>query len=266
MTECSSAVVAVEELRRAYAAVRAGAFRTSPFPSGKTINEPSLSGWSVPAGERAVLVAPVVAGTGATTVALALATAAGTARVIECGTGSASALAAAAETELGRAMGGWLEGSRNGLLLQRRSDRITAPCEVPVPSPVELPLTVVDAGWCIEDLLEDSGWLGDLARTVNPLVLVAPATVPGLRRAENALRLATVDRALLVLVGLSRHRWPRPLERSAGHLVRQLRTAGRVTPVGFDSGLALSGLTPGPLPDGVVRAARSLLVTIQGVS
>lgn len=263
----TGAVVAVEELRRAYAAVCAGAFRTAQSPSGgNLVNDPGQSGWSPPAGERVVLVAPVAAGVGATTVALALATAAGTARLVECCTGSASALAAAADAELGRAMGGWLEGSRDGVLLQRRSDRITGPSDVPVPPSAHLPVTVVDAGWCIEDLLEDARWLGGLARSVDSLVLVAPATIPGLRRAENALRLVTVERALLVLVGLRSRRWPRPLERSAGYLVRRLRAAGRITEFGFDSGLALSGLTPGPLPGGVVRAAGTLLATIEGVS
>ena len=94
----TGAVVAVEELRRAYAAVCAGAFRTAQSPSGgNLVNDPGQSGWSPPAGERVVLVAPVAAGVGATTVALAVATAAGTARVVECCTGSASALAAAAD-------------------------------------------------------------------------------------------------------------------------------------------------------------------------
>lgn len=256
-------VVAVEELRRAYAAAQAGTFRTPGRPSRSSI-APADRSWTPGGGERVVLVAPCAPGAGVTTVALAVATVAGASRVVECCTGSASALAGASGAELGRAMGGWLEGSRGDVLLQRRSDRIVAPADLPAPPSAHKPVSVLDAGWSVEDLLEGPGWLGDLARTLDPVVLVARPTVPGLRRAENALGLVGVTRARLVLAGTRSHRWPRQLEQAAGPLVRRLRAAGLVTCLPFHAGLAMTGLTPDPLPAGLVRAARVLFATLEG--
>lgn len=260
-------VVAVEELRRAYAAVQAGTFRSTPHQSRREITaEPGAAGWAAGRGERVVLVAPCAPGAGATTVGLALATLAGDARVVECCTGSASALAAASGAELGRTTDGWVEGTRGNVLLQRRSERITVPADLPTPPPAQVLVTVLDSGWCAEDLLEATGWLGDLARTLNTLVLVARPTIPGLRRAESALAWVGAERAHLVLAGVHARRWPRPLEQAAGPLVRRLRTADQITCLPPHPGLAMTGLTPDPLPAGIVRAARPLLARLEGAS
>ena len=258
-----TAVVAVEELRRAYAAARAGVFRNRDNLAGAA-TPPEVGSWSASAGERVVLVAPCSPGAGASAVALAIATVAGAARVVECCTGSASALAAAADAELGRTTDGWVEGSRADVLLQRRADRIAAPADLPAPSSASLPVTVLDSSWAAEDLLGSPGWLGDLARNLNTLVLVARPTIPGLRRAESTVALVGAERAHLVLVGLGSRRWPRAVEHAAGPLTRRLRAADRITSLPFHAGLAVTGLTPEPLPAGILRAAQPLLVALEG--
>lgn len=258
-------VIAVEELRRAHAAVRAGAFRAGRYSarSGSELAS-GAADWTPRAGEQVVLVAPCAPGAGASTVALVVASAAGRARVVECSTGSASTLAAASDAELGRAMDGWMEGARGEVLLQRRSDRIAGPSGVPAPPGSELPLTVLDSSWDVEDLLHSPGWLGDLARALCTLVLVTRPTIPGLRRAENALSLVGVERGHLVLVGMRSRGWPRQLAQSAGPLVRRLRAADQITCLRFHAGLAMTGPTPDPLPAGIVRAARPLLAALEG--
>ena len=61
---------------------------------------------------------------GATTFALALATAANTdARVVECSSATTSGLAAASTAELGAHPSGWVQGSRGEVLLQRTERR-----------------------------------------------------------------------------------------------------------------------------------------------
>ncbi|MCA0253368.1 MAG: hypothetical protein LCH76_13995 [Actinobacteria bacterium] len=125
-------------------------------------------------------------------------------------------------------------------------------------------MTVLDCGWAAEDLLGSRGWLGDLARTLSTVVLVARPTLPGLRRAEITLALVGAERAHLVLVGMHPRRWPRTVDRAAGPLTRRLRAAGRITCLPFHAGLAVTGVTSEPLPVGVLRAARSLFVVLEG--
>lgn len=257
-------VVAVEELRRAYAAAQGGAFRTGDTHASSSSIQPGAASWSA-AGGRTVLVAPCAPGAGTSTVALAIATVAGVARVVECCTGSASGLAAATDAELGRTTHGWIEGTRAEVLLQRRDDRVTGPAELATPPTASAPVTVLDSSWPAEDLLECRGWLGDLARTLHTVVLVARPTVPGLRRAESTLALVGAERAHLVLVGMHPRRWPRAVEHATGPLTRRLRAEGRITCFPFHAGLAVTGLTPEPLPAGIVRAARSLFAALEGV-
>jgi hypothetical protein len=104
--------------------------------------------------------------------------------------------------------------------------------------------------------------LGDLVRTGPAVVLVARATIPGLRRLETALQAVGESRAVAVTVGAKR--WPRPVEQSAGVAVRRLRAEGRIVYVPHDPALAIAGLTPDPLPPSIVRSARSVLTLLEG--
>ena len=75
---------------------------------------------------------------GATTFALALATAANTdARVVECSSATTSGLAAASTAELGAHPSGWVQGSRGDVLLQRTGVALASVHDVPSPMPAE---------------------------------------------------------------------------------------------------------------------------------
>jgi hypothetical protein len=209
-----------------------------------------------------VLVCGCGGSSGATTVALGLATVAGRARVVETCGGIDSGLAFAAGAELGTAERQWLRGSRGQVIVERRAESASSPQRVPLPAELDLPLIVVDSSWDVADLLGSPGWLGDLARTGTAVVLVARATVPGFRRLEAATRLIGESRVVAVTVGAKR--WPRPVEQSAGAAVRQLRDEGRLVHVPHDPALAVWGLTPDPLPSAILRPASALLTLLEG--
>ena len=219
--------------------------------------------WRPAAGGQVVLVCGCGGSPGATTVALALATVAGRARVVETWGGRASGLAFAASAELGSTDRGWLRGSRDGILVERRGDAISSPENLPKPAHSDAALTVVDSSWDIATLVTSGGWLGELAGTVADVVLVARATIPGLRGLEAAVELVGHERVVAVTVGAKR--WPRPVEQAAGTAVRRLRTEGRIVYVPEVPALAISGLTPDPLPPAILRPARTLLTLLEGL-
>jgi len=96
------------------------------------------------------------------------------------------------------------------------------------------------------------------------VVVVARATVPGLRRLDTALGLLGDDRVVAAVVGTGR-RWPRLVEQSASSAVRRLRAADRLVCVPADSSLALTGLTPDPLPAVVRAAGAGVLEKVKGL-
>ena len=245
----------LDQLRRAFRELNTG----EPV---RTWTDPSASSWTAAGDERVVLVCGCGGSSGATTVALALATAAGRARVLETCAGNLSGLGYAAESELGMVERQWRRGSRGEVVIDRRADLLGSPQQVPVPASLATPLTVVDSSWDPAGLLESPGWLGDLVRTGPAVVLVARATIPGLRRLETALQAVGESRAVAVTVGAKR--WPRPVEQSAGVAVRRLRAEGRIVYVPHDPALAIAGLTPDPLPPSIVRSARSVLTLLEG--
>lgn len=275
MTAQTTRPVAVDELRRAWLAVQAGDFRHTAQPRSVASMSPTLAEcrthtpaewWTPASGE---LVVPVVgaAGTcGATTVALALATAVeGRARVVECASASLSGLAAASTAELGADGHGWVHGTRDRVQLDRADGVRAHPGAVPHPSSVDTPvMTVIDVGSQLEQLLAGHGWLTGLLTDAPTIVVVARATVPGLRRLESALHLLDVDRAIAAVVGPPRRRWPRPVAHSAGGLTGALIEAGRLVEFPEDRTLAVHGLTPDPLPAGLLAAAGVLLSLIEG--
>jgi hypothetical protein len=246
------------ELRRAFRALRTDDARPQPATAR------TLPRWVPEPGERVVLVAGCGGSSGTTTVALALATVAGRSRVLETRGGGSSGLAYAAGAELGSPAPGWVCGSRGEVALERTADSVDAPARVPVPAVSGLPVTIVDSSWDLPGVLASTGWLGDLARTASSVVLVAPATVPGLRRLEAAAALVGEPRAVAATVGGSR--WPRLVEQSAGAAVRRLRAAGRVVGIPQVPALALAGLTPDPLPPSITRAAGAVLTLLEGLS
>jgi hypothetical protein len=262
MTASVAPVVSVEDLRRAYRAALAGEFRhpnhRTPIPA-----DPGSPGWDPGSAEQVVLVVGACGGAGASTVALGLATCAGDARLVECCTVSASGLAGASTAEMGVTSHGWVQGTRNTVLIERRSDRVPSLATMPAPAPTDRRLTVVDCPADVDVLLTTSGWLGELARTVASVVVVSRPSGPGLRRLEAAVGLLGAARVHGVLVGAPR-RWPRQLDHYLGPLCRQLRAGSRLVLVPHDSRLALEGLTPDSLPASLLAAISPVFEGLRG--
>jgi hypothetical protein len=261
--------VAVDELRRAWAAVQAGEFRAGGVPDRHRPSRPapSASRWTPSSGERVLPVIGCTGSCGATTVAVALATAAeGSARVLECGPATATGLAAASTAELGVTDAGWVQGSRGPVLLERAHSPWPGD-GVPLPGPVEGPtLTVVDVAHPIEDLLDADGWLPALIADASVVVVVARVTVPSLRRLESCFDLLGAGRVVAVVVGPPRKRWPREVTHNLGPLTRSVMDADRLVQVPEDKALAVAGLTPAPLPASLLTAAAALLLLTKGTS
>jgi hypothetical protein len=249
-------VTSLDELRRAFWAMRTDGSRTPPAAASAPRD------WAPVPGEQVVLVCGCGGASGATTVALGIATAAGRARVVETSGGTASGLAYAASAELGTAGRGWLRGSRDQVIVERQSELAGSPDHLPKPARTDLPVTVIDSAWEVSALLGAAGWLGDLARSAGSVVLVARATIPGLRRLEADL--AQVGSKHVVAATVGARRWPRPVEQAAGMEVRRLRAEGQLVLVPEVPALAISGLAPDPLPQSIIRAARTLLTLLEG--
>ena len=265
--------VSVDELKRAWYAVQSGEFRRTPHPARRSAVRldgaaAGTRSWSPETGERVVPVIGAAGGSGASTVALALATAATTpARVVECCPPSASGLAAASTAELGAtpAAGdgaGWRQGRRDEVLIERTSETHTGVDDVPSPTPAEHAdqLTILDAGDATH-LAGATGWLRAAVRAAPFLVAVTTATVPGFRRLESALELLDLDptRVGVAVVGPARRKWPRGVEHSAGPAVRRLLDQARVVEIPHDRTLAINGVDSRALPPAVTTAAARLL-------
>ena len=266
-TSAPTRPVALEELRRAWLAVQAGDFRR-PTKARSAPAAPARTGtvWTPASVERVVPVVGAAGWSGATTVALALATAVGgRARLVECCSASQSGLAAASTAELGADDLGWLHGSRDQVLLDRADGVRPTPDAVPAPAPVQdSTVTVVDVGSHLEQILAGAGWLTCLLTDAPVVVVVARATVPGLRRLESSLHLLGGHRVVAAVVGPSLRRWPRSVRHSAGDLTGALLEAGRLVAIPKDHALAVHGLTPDPLPAPLLQAAATLLALTEG--
>ena len=254
--------MSVEELRRAYRAMGAGQFRghqrQPAAPAGSTVE------WTPTPGEQVVLVVGALGGAGASTVALAVASGAGDARVVECCTVGSSGLAGASTAEMGVTTDGWVQGTRGeGVLIDRHRDRLPSVEAMPVPSPASRRFMVLDVSVDVDVLVASLGWLGQLARTLSGVVVVSRPTVPGLRRLESAAGLLGPARVHAVLAGTPK-RWPRQLEQHLGPNSRRLRAEGRLIDLPNDPRLAVEGITTDPLPAALLAAVAPLLHSLRG--
>lgn len=249
MTASATRPVSVDELRRAYAAVAAGDFRPARPPQG------NRGGWV-----QQGLVVPVVGAcpaSGASTLALALATAAGAARVVECATAESAGLVAATTADLGRDRHGWMRGTRDQVLVERPAAPVPTPSDLPTPAVTPAGLVVVDVAWDLQTALGATGWLGDLLRDGHPVVVTAVSTVPGLRRLDAALHRLT--RPVVAVLTPGRGRSTRPLTRALDDLTRTHQLTDRVVSVPVDARLFTHGPDTTALPASVVRAAAHVL-------
>lgn len=269
MTVQATRPVAVDELRRAWVAVQAGDFRRSHPTRAVAPAAPAAALEWTPASDELVIPIVGAAGScGATTVALALATAAkGRARVVECASASLSGLAAASTAELGADDHGWVNGTRDHVQLARADGVRATPDSFPRPSPTDAPVvTVVDLGSQLAQVLAGHGWLASLLAGGQTVVVVARATVPGLRRLESSLHVLDADRAVAAVLGGPHRRWPREVAHTVGPLTGALINSGRLVEIPEDRTLAVHGLTPDPLPTPLLTAAGVLLSLIEGNS
>ena len=242
----------VAELRDAWRAIEAGEFahgpRSRPAAPGAT------TVWTPAPGEQVVAVVGCAGGVGASTVALALATATGVpARVVECCPPLTSGFSAAATAELGTE-GPWRRGSRGDVLLERP---IAGDASVSVPTESSVEWTFVDTNWVTVPGAR-AGWLGSVLRTLDDVVLVTNATVPGVRRLESCAELLGRD-ALGVGVGPAAKRWPRPVKVAAAGIPARVH----LTDFPLDPRLQVTGLTPDPLPAPLLKAAQNVLALLR---
>ncbi len=288
-------MVGVDELRRAWAAVQAGDFHRTqgrhPLASdwGEEGAEASPLSWCHEPGERVLPVVGCHGGAGGTTVAVAVAEAAAAAtesavggvRVVECITANASGLVGAGDRELGTTGTGWVRSRRGPVLLERAGQVLTSPGDIPPPRAAGQPgtLTVLDVGWDLGQVLATRCWLRPAITHAQVVVLVAAATMTGLRRMEIAAALlGDVPHVCLAVVGQPVTRWPWTTaaaaiadstrsgsaagaargEGTVGGTLRRLGADGLLVSVPADRHLALAGLHNAPLPAGVQHAARHL--------
>ena len=258
-------IVSLGELQRAWEAVRSGRFRSSTLHgcTAATVATSTAGEWFP--GETVIAVIGAGGSVGATTLALALATASSApARVVECCSASVSGLASASTAELGITGTGWRRGLRDGLhhriLLERAADRIATAAAVPLPTDPDRPVsvTVLDCGWELDHLLAE-GWLAELVTTAPALVVAATATVPGMRRLEVALDALQSTQVTAAVLGPRRKKWGRAVEGSLGPATRALDAIDGLVEIPLDRDLAVHGPTSAPLPQPLITAAAHLL-------
>lgn len=246
--------VSVAELRRAWHAVQEGQFRPRRAPVPRAAH---LTSWA-PTGPTLAVVG-ATGSCGASTTALAVATAAGgPSRLIECATLTASGLSAAATAELGAHPSGWLQGRREDVLIERCNQVLVGPGEVPLPTDSDLP-TVVDIGWELGQVLTGTSWLSEHLLAAHTVLVLTVATVPGLRRLEAAAALLPQARIVAGVLGPRRRRWPREVSGALGHLSTAIDARGDLLEVPHDAGLAVRGMDSTPLPAPLISCAARLL-------
>jgi len=198
---------------------------------------------------------------GASTLALAIATVASPARVLECCTATASGLGAAATAELGTTDHAWTVGRRERVWIGRATQVLLGVDEVPVPDDpaVEVALSVLDIGWEVAHVMASDSWVRDQILDAPAVIAVTTPTIPGLRRLETTLSLLQASRTQVGVLGAPRRRWPRQLVAAMGPLTAAADAGGRLVTIPPDRQLAVRGLDSAPLPTSLLKAAESLL-------
>jgi hypothetical protein len=255
-------VVSLPELQRAWRAAQAGKFRQeSPTAAGRADVIPNSRIWAPGNAEQVLPVVGCAAASGASTIALALASAdGGSTRILEC-RGTTSGLAAASTAELGLHPSGWRRGIRGDVLLERAGGLLTRVDEVPLPSAPDRPLalTVLDVGWDLRQVLDVSSWIGEQVKSAGVAVVVTRATIPGLLHLETTLSLLGQIRAVAAMLGSPTRRWSKAVWQSSGPMTKALDDSGRLVVIPHDSRLAAVGLDPRPLPRQLLDTAHAIL-------
>lgn len=230
------------ELRAAYTALQNGTFAdlcTDFSTPVETDHQLALAG-------RVVGVVGVSAGIGTTTVALAVAETLGASRLVELAASHASGLAAASTAELGT-RAGWNLGQRNELRLERR---LTPDATIPALDDDDSDgedVTVVDLGTVTQSI-----------PAAALLVVVAPCSVPGIRRLNACLTTLNPTQLVVVVTGAPGRTLPRQVAGAFAPALRAAAAGGRVLVVPECPALRLAGVTADPLP----RLLRTALAPI----
>ena len=251
--------VTVAELKRAWRALQSDSPHEQAYAAGLA---PTAS-WRFQRGQ-VIAVVGCGGGVGASTTALALTEATGArCRLIECAPPAASGLAGASTAELGDTGHGWRRGTRDRVLIDRVSHGALTPGDLPIPPESDVDLSVVDVARPAEAVLATECWLREVLVSGEPLLLVATATVPGLRRLETTLTLLAdhrnVSHCVVAVLGPRLARWPGPVRHSTGPRTNALAETGRLVAIPCDRRLAITGPDTAPLPSAVVAAATTAL-------
>lgn len=215
------------ELRAAYTALQNGTFADPCTDFSTPVDTHELAG-------RVVGVVGVTGGIGTTTVALAIAEAVGAARLVELAAPHASGLAAASRAELGT-RAGWTLGQRGDLRLERRD---TPDATIPAAAADDADdVTVLDLGTFTPHI-----------PTTGSLVVVAPCSVPGIRRLNACLTTLNPAELVVVVTGAPGRTLPRSVAGAFAPALRAVAADGRVLVVPESAALRLTGVTGEPLP------------------
>jgi rhodanese-related sulfurtransferase len=236
----------------------------APQPAAQLTTRPPAFAWAFSErGATSVIVLAAHPGSGASTVALAIAEAAGASRrvrIVECADGTRSGLAAASTEELGVDAAGWRHGRRGEVEVHRLAHRAVTLAGVPAPAAAvdgefeAGALLVLDMGWPVRDVLEAGGWVRAALALAAPVV-VCRVTVPGVHHAEQVL--AALGRPAVV-AAVGPNRWPPVVTGSCGPVLRQARHDGRVVTVPTDRRLEAAGVSTDALPKPIAAAAKAI--------
>jgi hypothetical protein len=205
-----------------------------------------------------VTVVAAHSGAGVSTVALAIAEAAGVAdravHLIDAAPPARCGLVAAASVELGTdSTSEWRRGSRRRVTLDRRA-RADTPATWPSGVPESVDLTIVDLG------LPTPEQQRRIASSSVRVVVVCRPTLPGVRLAEQLL--ATLPKLGVVLAAVGPLKWPREVIASAGPRLVELCSSHRLVTFPWDRHLAVTGPTSAAPPKPVIAVACALLELI----
>jgi hypothetical protein len=258
------APVTVTELQAVLRAAWAGQFRAGSM-RGSTRTRPPNGQPGVALSDRVVMVVGCHGGAGASTVALAIAEAAGesgrSVRLLDCASAERSGLVTAVDAELGLDGIGWRRGRRGRLPIDRVAEVLASAADVPAPADeplVRAEVGVLDTGWGATGVLSGGSWLAQAAESA-AIVLVARATIPALRQLEQ-VRATRPGDPVVAVQGPTR--WQRSVRATAGRQLLAAEAAGRVVNVPIDRHLAACGTTCAPLPKAVLEAGRQIYIRV----